>query len=255
MRLISYIRVSSESQADNQSPKTQQEINNHTLLVLQDKQELPEGLRINEDISDIGVSGLTEFKDRPQGKNLNTLDEGDCIFISSVDRLARDNRILESFLHDCKVKGINIFCANTGNITLGVNAQKKLEVSMTAVFSEYMASQIKKNVRRGKDSKRGVYHLDEEIKGYIGGKPNWGYKIVGEGKSATIVKEVWRDDVLKFIQSLSNGNVSTRRIQSECIERFGEDKTPASHNTIAKLIMNEEAIKNYEESLTIRQEV
>ena len=254
MRLISYIRVSSESQADNQSPKTQQEINNHTLLVLQDKEELPEGLRITEDISDIGVSGLTEFKDRPQGKNLNTLDEGDCIFISSVDRLARDNRVLESFLYDCKTKGINIFCANTGNITLGVNAQKKLEVSMTAVFSEYMASQIKKNVRRGKDSKRGLYHLDEKTKGYLGGKPNWGYKKVGEGKASTIVKEVWRDEVFKFIYSMRE-KVSSRRIQSECIERFGEDLTPASHNTIARLIMDEEAIKNYEESLTIKQEV
>jgi hypothetical protein len=125
---------------------------------------------------------------------------------------------------------------------------------MTAVFSEYMASQIKKNVRRGKDSKRGLYHLDEEVKGYIGGKPNWGYKRVGEGKASTIVKEVWRDEVFKFIYSM-RGKVSSRRIQSECIERFGEDLTPASHNTIARLIMNEEAIRDYEENLTIKQEV
>jgi len=51
------------------------------------------------------------------------------------------------------------------------------------------------------------------------------------------------------------GKVSSRRIQSECMERFGEDLTPASHNTIARLIMNEEAIRDYEENLTIKQEV
>ena len=125
---------------------------------------------------------------------------------------------------------------------------------MTAVFSEYMASQIKKNVRRGKDSKRGLYHLDEEVKGYIGGKPNWGYKRVGEGKASTIVKLDYRDEVFEFIYSL-RGKFSLRGIKSECIEKFGKDKTPASHNTIKRLIMNEEAIRNYEENLTIKQEV
>tara|TARA_R110000851_G_scaffold5138_1_gene21451 strand:- start:184 stop:945 length:762 start_codon:yes stop_codon:yes gene_type:complete len=253
MKLISYIRVSSDSQTDNQSPTVQQEINERTLMLLQEKEELPTNLPLHI-VSDLGVSGLLEFKDREKGQHLETLEEGDVIFVSGVDRLARDNRILEDFLFNCKNKGVSVHVSNTGNVTMGVNAQKKLQVSVEAVFSTYFASQVKKNVRRGKDSKRGLYHEDSDSKGYIGGRPNWGYAIIGESKNSQIVKEKWRDEVFEFMSSLHNGNVSSRRIQSECLERFGKEKTPG-YVTITKLFMTDEAKKSYEENLTIRQEV
>ena len=94
MKLISYIRVSSDSQTDNQSPSVQQEINERTLMLLLEKEELPTNLPLHI-VSDLGVSGLLEFKDREKGQHLETLEEGDVIFVSGVDRLARDNRILE----------------------------------------------------------------------------------------------------------------------------------------------------------------
>ena len=197
---------------------------------------------------------MLEFKDREKGQHLETLEEGDVIFVSGVDRLARDNRILEDFLFNCRNKGVSVHVSNTGNVTMGVNAQKKLQVSVEAVFSTYFASQVKKNVRRGKDSKRGLYHEDSDSKGYIGGRPNWGYKRVGEGKASTIVKLNYRDEVFNFMSGLHKEKASFRKIQSECLEKFGKKKTPG-YVTIWKMFMSDEAKKRYEENLTIRQEV
>ena len=253
MRLISYIRVSSDSQTDNQSPLVQREINERTLMLLQEKEELPTNIPL-ETISDLGVSGFLEFKDRSFGKQLEHLEENDVIFVAGVDRLARDNRILEDFLFNCKNKGVSVHVSNTGNVTMGVNAQKKLQVSVEAVFSTYFASQVKKNVRRGKDSKRGEYHKDTESKGFIGGRPNWGYKIIGESKDSQLIKLAWRDEVYAFMSDLHKENLSSRKIYSKCVEKFGKEKTPG-YVTINKLFMSDEARKNYEENLTIKKEV
>ena len=93
MKVISYIRLSSETQIDNQSAENQKQIN----IIEIDK--LKESGEINahsqpELIDDSGVSGLLEFKDRKFGKELLNLKENDYIFTSNIDRLARELNLI-----------------------------------------------------------------------------------------------------------------------------------------------------------------
>ena len=115
MRVISYIRLSSETQIDNQSANNQKEVNTLEINKLKESKDISPHTQ-PEVIDDSGISGLLEFKDRKFGKELLQLIEGDYIFASNIDRLARDNRIFENFIYDCKVKGVNVIVPNTGNI-------------------------------------------------------------------------------------------------------------------------------------------
>ena len=111
MKVISYIRLSSETQIDNQSAENQKQIN----IIEIDK--LKESGEINahsqpELIDDSGVSGLLEFKDRKFGKELLNLKENDYIFTSNIDRLARDNRIFGCHASYLPFSWIQSFCCH-----------------------------------------------------------------------------------------------------------------------------------------------
>ena len=98
MRVISYIRLSSETQIDNQSANNQKEVNTLEINKLKESKDISPHTQ-PEVIDDSGISGLLEFKDRKFGKELLQLKEGDYIFASNIDRLARDNRIFENFIY------------------------------------------------------------------------------------------------------------------------------------------------------------
>jgi len=103
MRVINYIRLSSESQIDNQSAQIQYETNEHEIARYKDLGFINKHTQ-SEKVDDSGVSGLLPLEDRKFGKELLNLKENDFIFASHVDRLSRDNMVYANFIHACKIK-------------------------------------------------------------------------------------------------------------------------------------------------------
>jgi len=111
MKAIGYIRVSSDSQADNFSPQVQEELIKVQFQSMIEEGDIPNYVSL-EMITDISVSGSLEFAERPAGRNLLSLDEVDYLFLSDTNRLSRQTRISDPFQIECIEKGINIIVYN-----------------------------------------------------------------------------------------------------------------------------------------------
>lgn len=250
MRVISYIRLSSETQIDNQSANNQKEVNTLEINKLKESKDISPHTQ-PEVIDDSGISGLLEFKDRKFGKELLQLKEGDYIFASNIDRLARDNRIFENFIYDCKVKGVNVIVPNTGNIA---KSKVGLEASLHAVFAKEYARRVKENCRTGTKRKRQfAYHDFPAVKNGMGGKVPYGYRKEGKGKDADFIKCVWLDDAVALIKKLASEGKSLRVIANTITNSFSMYKeAEITHQTVNKILTDS---AEYEKSLAINQEV
>ena len=104
MKAIGYIRVSSDSQADNFSPQVQEELIKVQFQSMIEEGDIPNYVSL-EMITDISVSGSLEFAERPAGRNLLSLDEGDYLFLSDTNRCARQSAVLRegcaATQHEC----------------------------------------------------------------------------------------------------------------------------------------------------------
>jgi len=250
MKVISYIRLSSETQIDNQSADNQKEVNNLEINKLKETKDINHNVQ-TEVVDDSGISGLLEFKDRKYGKQLLELKEGDYIFASNIDRLARDNRIFENFIYDCKVKGVNVIVPNTGNIA---KSKVGLEASLHAVFAKEYARRVKENCRTGTKRKRQfAYHEFPAVKNGMGGKVPYGYRKEGSGKDADFIKYVWLDEAISLIKKLASEGKSLRNIAETVTASFSMyEEASLTHQTVNKILTDS---AEYEKSLAINQEV
>tara|TARA_B100000427_G_scaffold124386_2_gene103505 strand:+ start:149 stop:913 length:765 start_codon:yes stop_codon:yes gene_type:complete len=253
MRVINYIRLSSESQIDNQSAQIQHETNEHEIERLKESGDINPHIK-SEKIDDSGVSGLLDFQDRKFGKELLNLKEGDYIFISHVDRLSRDNRIYANFVHRCKLNKVNIIAPNTGNLTMGANANQSFLSTMQAVFSEYTVKTTKQKCRSGSQKKRGYpYHDFQAVKNGMGGRVPYGYRKEGSGKNALFIRESWHEEAVDLIHNLHKKGKSYREIAATVTVAFSPyESAKLSYQTVLKIIKNSE---DYESTLKINQEV
>jgi hypothetical protein len=250
MRVISYIRLSSETQIDNQSAENQKQINIIEINKLKELDKIDSHIQ-PELIDDSGVSGLLEFKDRKFGKELLNLKENDYIFTSNIDRLARDNRIFENLIHHCKMNKVNVIVPNTGNIT---KSKVGLEASLRAVFAKEYARRVKENCRAGTKRKRNfAYHDFPSVRNGMGGKIPYGYRKEGIGKEAEFIKHKWLDDAVVLMKKLDNEGQSLRKISDTITNTFSMYvEAQVTHQTVNKILTDS---RKYEESLAINQEV
>tara|TARA_R100000742_G_C4266412_1_gene84508 strand:- start:228 stop:1007 length:780 start_codon:yes stop_codon:yes gene_type:complete len=257
MKAIGYIRVSSDSQADNFSPQVQEELIKVQFQSMIEEGDIPNYVSL-EMITDISVSGSLEFAERPAGRNLLSLDEGDYLFLSDTNRLSRQTRISDPFQIECIEKGINIIVYNMGNITQDISYVDLLMNRVKTGVDEYFARDLKDKCRRGKRKKRGsTYHSSEKEKGFLGGSAAWGYQVVGEKKQSKIVKHKWRDEVLNYIQTEYKSGKTYRSISESVKDKFKHygPEVNLSYVTVRKLIMSEEQIENFENNLPINNKV
>ena len=109
MRVISYIRLSSETQIDNQSANNQKEVNTLEINKLKESKDISPHTQ-PEVIDDSGISGLLEFKDRKFGKNYYSLKKG-IIFLHLT--LIDSQEIIESLkilFMTVRLKALMLLC-------------------------------------------------------------------------------------------------------------------------------------------------
>lgn len=185
MTVYGYARVSTVQQAtEGDSLETQRkQIQGYALskgLHLPDEQVFVEA----------GVSGGSNFEDRPEGgRLLQMLIEGDTVIYSKLDRAFRNTRNALNVLHDLKERGVSVHFIDLGGDVTS-NGIGQVVFTILSAFATFERERIATRIREVKQLKK------SEGK-FTGGRRAFGYKIVDGRKvplenEQSIIKEMRR---------------------------------------------------------------
>jgi len=147
-----YLRVSTDKQ----------DMNSQKIGIVKKSEEL--GLAIGEWVSDDGVSGTKEYKERKLGSLMDKLNEGDVLIVSEISRLARSVFMLFRIIEFCNNKKIVIYSVKDSINTIKPNDLS----SMMMIFCFGIAAQIEREMI----VKRTIEGLERvRAKGVMVGRP------------------------------------------------------------------------------------
>lgn len=169
-----------------------------------------QGWEINE--ADIlierGVSGKLAFVDRPEGsKLLASVQPGDVIVATKMNRAFRNARVALETLEELKTKGVGLIFMDLGGDVTG-NGISKMVYTILAAVDENFRENLSERVRESKQYRASVGL-------YNGGKKQFGYDIV-DGK---MVENADEQAVLRQMMDRRAAGISYHKIGAE----FGKD--------------------------------
>jgi DNA invertase Pin-like site-specific DNA recombinase len=216
MSVYAYLRVSTDEQVNGTSLNTQRrEVEGNALT---------HNVSIDRFIEDAGVSGHLGFMDRLAANGV-TLERGDTVIVSKLDRFSRNSMDTLNVVHAFKRDGIRLIINGHGDVTDEKNIYGQLMLEIMAAFATHERRVIKDRQRTGQSAKKASG-------GHIGGKPPFGYGVEGSGKDARLVPIDDQQEALKTIKALS-GRYSLRIIAWEVGRRHN---VKVSHTAIKKVI-------------------
>lgn len=191
-----YIRVSTADQArDDRASLAEQERKIRAVATLHGTEEPPIW-------RDDGVSGGVPLGDRPAGRQmLAQARRGDLIISSKLDRMFRSARDALIQAEDLFKGGIDIVLLDVSTEPVLSSACGKLFFSMLAAFAEFERQRIRERIGEGKRGKRARG-------GFAGGAPPFGWRVVGEGKAATLAEEPAEQAVIAKARELRAGGAT-----------------------------------------------
>lgn len=228
MKVIGYLRVSSESQLDGFGLATQESAvrswaksTGHKLTTL---------------VSDAGVSGATEAVDRPGlTEVLQAVLNGDAdgIVVARLDRLARSLSIQEATLAMVWQAGGEVLTVDHG-LVLKDDVDDPLRTALrqvVGVFSELERRLVTKRLKDGRDAKRATGRKAT-------GSYAYGFAGEGKGKSRDAAPVPHEQEVVQTIvcfreQGLSYREISRRLDQADIKPRRATSWSPMTVRAIA----------------------
>lgn len=200
MKLVAYIRVSTDRQADEGQGLDVQE------AALR-RWTSANGHRITAWHRDEGVSGTNDVIDRP-GLHAALLSieagEGDGLAVFNLDRLARKLTVQEAVLAHVWQVGAKVFSVGDGGEVFEDDPDDPMRTAirqMRGVFAQLERSMIAKRLRDGR-------RMKAEKGGFAYGSPAYGFK----AESRTLVSEESEQAALSRIRQLSSEGRSLRSI-------------------------------------------
>jgi DNA invertase Pin-like site-specific DNA recombinase len=152
MNVISYLRVSGQSQVDGDGFDRQREAVGKFCEI--------NNLDIRHQYREEGVSGTVEGLERPAfASAINHAETQDAsIIVERLDRLARDLMVQELLLQECRLRGVKVFAADQpGAIDLASNEGDPTRVLIRQIMgalAQWEKSVIVKKLRTARDRKR-----------------------------------------------------------------------------------------------------
>lgn len=221
---LSYVRVSTERQAEHGLGLAQQE--QAIRAFLRQKRAKPGQL-----FEDRGVSGAVE--DRPGlAELLASLTPGDVVVVARLDRLARDLLTQEFLLRDIRRRGADLISCSTAETDYlqddPHDPTRKLIRQVLGAVGEFERALIKLRLQRGRA-------LKAERGGYAYGSPPFGFRAEG-GKLVPVPEE---QETIRFACGLHRSGQSLRAI-SEALAQEGHrtKRGTAWHpTTVARLLV------------------
>jgi putative DNA-invertase from lambdoid prophage Rac len=187
MAIYGYLRVSSNEQADGTSITTQER---RVRAVAEFRSE--DGM--TEVFSDPGVSGSVPLFDRPGGKKLvGVAQRGDTIIVSKLDRIFRSAQDGVEWFNYFTKHGIDLILCDMGTEPITQNGASKMFFTMMVAMAEFERERIQERCDEGRRAKRASG-------GHVGGKPPFGFMILGTGKSARCVPDPALADALNELR-------------------------------------------------------
>jgi putative DNA-invertase from lambdoid prophage Rac len=148
-----------------------------------------------------GVSGSTEFQNRPEGSRLfKVVQPGDLVIFPKLDRAFRNTRNALNVLHELKGRGVSVHFIDLGGDVTG-NGVGAIVFTILSAFATFERERIASRIREVKQLKKAQGK-------FTGGRRAFGYEVVDGVK-------VPRDDeqaVIRQMRSLREHGAGFREI-------------------------------------------
>lgn len=129
--------------------------------------------------TDAGVSGATKLAFRPGGSELlKAMSEGDTVIASKLDRMFRSAADALNMFEEFKARGVHLILFDMGTESVLESAIAKLIVTILAAVADMERIRIKERTADGRKAKK--------AKGGVIGTVPFGYRKIGEGRSAVL---------------------------------------------------------------------
>ncbi len=166
MTVYGYLRVSTLTQA-----KEGESLEAQRLQVV--SYAMSKGLELPQEqiFVEAGVSGGSEFQDRPEGSKLfGSLQEGDMVVFPKLDRAFRNTRNALNVLHELKARGVSVHFIDLGGDVTG-NGVGAIVFTILSAFATFERERIAARIRE-------VKQLKKTQGKFTGGKRAFWYEVV-----------------------------------------------------------------------------
>lgn len=166
MAVYGYLRVSTLTQAKEGESLEAQRLQVTSYAV-------SKGLQLHEEnvYVEAGVSGGSEFQERPEGSKLfQVLAEGDMVVFPKLDRAFRNTRNALNVLHELKARGVSVHFIDLGGDVTG-NGVGAIVFTILSAFATFERERIAARIREVKQLKKAQGK-------FTGGKRAFGYDVV-----------------------------------------------------------------------------
>lgn len=192
-----YVRVSSIAQVDGESLDTQsRQIQSYAVS---------KGWEVSTGhiYVEAGVSGGTDFQERPQGQNLlSVLQSGDTVIFTKLDRAFRNVRNAFNTLHDLKERGVSVHFLDLGGEVTG-NGVGAIVFAVMSSFASFERERIATRIRE-------VKQMQKAQGKFVGGRRAFGYDVI-DGIKVTKADE---QNVISEMRLMKLSGSSLRDIQN-----------------------------------------
>ena len=217
MGIYGYVRVSTLQQAnEGESLETQlRQIRSYSEL--KSYNIPPENLVVEK-----GVSGSLELEKRPEGSKLfASLQRGDVLIFSKLDRAFRNTRNALNTLHELKERGVSVhFIDLGGDVTNdGIGA---VIFTILAAFATFERDRIATRIREVKQTQK----IDGK---FLGGFTRFGFTVDEE----KLKPEPTQQAIIKEMKVMRRRGMSLRRISKWLGNSHG---VTMSHTTVATFV-------------------
>lgn len=184
--------------------------------------------------TDAGVSGAVRLASRPAGSELlAAMAPGDTVIASKLDRMFRSASDALNMLELFKERGVDLVLFDMGHepVSAGVG---KLLMTILAAVADMERIRIKERTAEGRKAKK--------AKGGPVGEVPFGYRKVGEGRTATMVPDEKEQEAERIMRALYKdrrigyGDIAYELMEKGFLSRAGKPYTPTA---IRRVLMRE----------------
>lgn len=196
MAVYGYVRVSTVQQADH-GDSLEAQIRQVTSYAASRGLELTE----NDVFVERGVSGGSEFANRPEGSRLlEVIASGDVLIFPKLDRGFRNTRDALNTLHLLKERGVSVHSIDLGGDVTG-NGVGAIIFTILSAFASFERERIAARISEVKQMRKAQGF-------YVGGRRGFGYDVV-EGRK---VPNGTEQALLSQMKSMKAAGASLRSI-------------------------------------------
>lgn len=221
MRLLAYIRVSTDSQADSGAGLEAQ-------IEACESYAKRQGLTIHQVFRDEGISGAAEMEDRlGLMEALNELKKDDVLLVAKRDRLARDKYAIAFIERAIEKKKARIISA-AGEGTDKDDAASRMLTGIVDVFAVYERDVIRARTKAA----LGAMKREGKRVGHI----PFGFRLASDGIHLEESPE--EQDVLLQMHELKSDGLSIRDIANALNERgaFNRGQAKWNHGSVHRIL-------------------